>query len=71
MQSSPNGTVKKLKSLDQGSNDINYLLNFLNDRKFSKIILKFWCLLAILHHFFYKLHLHAYSITHFIFLCEP
>ena len=28
MQSSPNGTVKKIKSLDQGSNDINDLLYF-------------------------------------------
>jgi len=44
---------------------------YLNYRKFSKIFFEFWCLLATMHPIFYKLNLHAYSITHFLFLCEP
>ena len=70
MQSSPNGTVKKLKSLDQSSNEINLFNLFLNNRKFSEKVFEFLGLLATMHQQIYKLNLHAYSITYFLFLYE-
>ena len=71
MQSSPNGTVKNLTYLDQGSNDINNFLYLLKYRKVNRIVFEFLGHLATMHPIFGILNLHSYSITHFIFLCEP
>ena len=59
MQSSPNGTVKKLKSLDQGSNDINNFLYFLNIESLVKLFFEFVGLLATINNIIYKINLHA------------
>ena len=53
MQSSPNGSFKKLMYLDQGSNDINNFLYILKYRKFSIIVIEFVGLLATMHPIFY------------------
>ena len=49
MQSSPNGKVKQLTYLDQGSNDINYFLWFLKYRQVNRIVFEFLGLLATMH----------------------
>ena len=51
--------LNKLKSLDQGSNDINYILYFLNIESLVKKKSEFFGLLATIHPIFYKLNLHA------------
>ena len=66
MQSSPNGMVKKLKSLDQGSNDIYFFLYFLNvESKEENYFFYLVSLLATMHQTRYKLNLHAFPITYF------
>ena len=71
MQSSPIVWIKKTKSLDQGSKDINYFLYFLNLETSVNIVLNFKSLLATVHPKIYKINLHTFQIPNFFFIFEP
>ena len=61
MQSYPNSIVKKIKYLDQGSNDIYYFYYFLNIESFVK---SFYFYVSS-HPKINKLNLHTFQIPHF------